>query len=213
MGIWITNIWKGKHLINELSLVCYSYALFVSLLFKPWRENQTKILLFKPSVKHPLTWITKFVCNFGHGLNNEPFDKQTILDHLNIELVGYSDPHCTRFSSVYRPSILCIDVKSYHTKVTTWITIPLCALFRQPLNCRVLGAGVHVGFLYGLGKIWDPGLILPTKILRSKFFFQINLKILNPQIFLEKSEKIRSDFLVQLAGQISENKIQEFLIG
>ena len=56
-------------------------------------------------------------------------------------------------------------------------------------------------------------LILPTKILRSKFFFRINLKILNPQIFLEKSEKIRSDFLVQLAGQISENKIQEFLIG
>ena len=59
----------------------------------------------------------------------------------------------------------------------------------------------------------DQGLILPTKILRSEFFFRINLKILNPQIFLEKSEKIRSDFLVQLAGQISENKIQEFLIG
>ena len=39
------------------------------------------------------------------------------------------------------------------------------------------------------------------------------MKILNPQIFLDKSEKIGSDFLVQLAGQISEKNIQEFLIG
>ena len=30
----------------------------------------------------------------GHGLNNEPFDEQTNLDHLNTELVRYSDPHC-----------------------------------------------------------------------------------------------------------------------
>ena len=41
----------------------------------------------------------------------------------------------------------------------------------------------------------------------------INLKILNPQFFLEKSKKIGFNFLVQLAGQISENNIQEFLIG
>ena len=30
-----------------------------------------------------------------HGLKNRPFDKQTVLDHLNTELVCYSDPHCT----------------------------------------------------------------------------------------------------------------------
>ena len=57
------------------------------------------------------------------------------------------------------------------------------------------------------------GLILPTKILKSKFFFWINLKILNPQIFWDKSEKIWCNLLVQLAGQISENNIQEFLVG
>ena len=39
------------------------------------------------------------------------------------------------------------------------------------------------------------------------------MKILNPQIFLDKSEKNGSDFLVQLAGQISENNIQKFLVG
>ena len=29
-----------------------------------------------------------------HGLNNGPFDKQTVLDHLNSKLVCYSDPYC-----------------------------------------------------------------------------------------------------------------------
>ena len=28
-----------------------------------------------------------------YDLTNEPFDEQTILDHLNTELVFYSDPH------------------------------------------------------------------------------------------------------------------------
>ena len=30
----------------------------------------------------------------GHGLNNEPFDEQTVLDHFNTKLVCYSDPQC-----------------------------------------------------------------------------------------------------------------------
>ena len=34
------------------------------------------------------------VCYLSHDLNNEPFNEQTILDHLNTELVCYSDPHC-----------------------------------------------------------------------------------------------------------------------
>ena len=33
----------------------------------------------------------------GHGLNNEPFNERTVLDHLNPELVRYSDPHCSLF--------------------------------------------------------------------------------------------------------------------
>ena len=36
-----------------------------------------------------------FVRYSGHGLNNEPFDERTVLDHLNTKLVRYSDPHCT----------------------------------------------------------------------------------------------------------------------
>ena len=34
------------------------------------------------------------VCYSSHDLYNEPFTWQTILDHLNTELVCYSDPHC-----------------------------------------------------------------------------------------------------------------------
>ena len=45
------------------------------------------------------------------------------------------------------------------------------------------------------------GLILPTKISDTNFLGG------------EKSEKNRALFLVQLAGQISENNIHEFLIG
>ena len=29
-----------------------------------------------------------------HGLNNGPFNKLTVLDHLNTKLVCYSDSHC-----------------------------------------------------------------------------------------------------------------------
>ena len=29
-----------------------------------------------------------------NALNNGPFDEQTVVDHLNTELVGYSVPHC-----------------------------------------------------------------------------------------------------------------------
>ena len=30
----------------------------------------------------------------SHDLNNEQLEEGTILDHLNTELVCYSDPHC-----------------------------------------------------------------------------------------------------------------------
>ena len=35
------------------------------------------------------------VCYSRHGLNSEPFNEQTVLDHLNTKLVYYSDPHCS----------------------------------------------------------------------------------------------------------------------
>ena len=34
------------------------------------------------------------VRNSDGDLNNQPFNIQTPLDHLNIRLVCYSDPHC-----------------------------------------------------------------------------------------------------------------------
>ena len=30
-----------------------------------------------------------------HGLNNWPFNERTVLDHLNTQIVRYSDPNCT----------------------------------------------------------------------------------------------------------------------
>ena len=87
-----------------------------SSLFKPWPEYRTKSLLFKPSVTQPISQTPYDLNNellvrysghglnnellvrySGHGLNNEPFGNRTILDHLNTELVRYSDPHCTGF--------------------------------------------------------------------------------------------------------------------
>ena len=34
------------------------------------------------------------VCYSRHGLNNGPFNEQNVLNHLNTEIVHYSDPHC-----------------------------------------------------------------------------------------------------------------------
>ena len=36
-----------------------------------------------------------FVRYSRHGLNNGPFDKRTVLDHLNTKIVRYADAHCT----------------------------------------------------------------------------------------------------------------------
>ena len=61
--------------------------------------------LFKPSVMQPLSQTTYdlkselLVCYSSHYLNNKPFDERTILDHLNTELVGYSDPHGKPFET------------------------------------------------------------------------------------------------------------------
>ena len=38
-------------------------------------------------------WI--IVCYASHDLNNEPFNNQTVFDHLITKLVFNSDPHCT----------------------------------------------------------------------------------------------------------------------
>ena len=74
-NIWITNF----HLFaNQMPTN--------SSLFNPWPEYRTKCLLFKPSVTQPFSQTT-------YDLNNKPFDEQTIFDHLNIELVRYSDQY------------------------------------------------------------------------------------------------------------------------
>ena len=35
------------------------------------------------------------VCSSGHGLNKTTYSERTVLDHLNTEIVHYSDPHCS----------------------------------------------------------------------------------------------------------------------
>ena len=47
---------------------------------------------------------SKLLVRFSkHGLNNRPFDEQTVLNHLNTELVRHSDAHCTGLP--YRPRV------------------------------------------------------------------------------------------------------------
>ena len=48
----------------------------------------------------------------SHGLNHEPFDKQTILDHSNTELVCYSDPHCTGTFSIKTCSKMLVNLST-----------------------------------------------------------------------------------------------------
>ena len=60
---------------------------YLSLVFRLWLEKQT-------------IWLTDFFWYSGHGLNNSPFDDRTCLDHLNTQLVRYSDPNCTLFMKV-----------------------------------------------------------------------------------------------------------------
>ena len=58
------------------------------------------------------------VCYSSYDLKSKPFEERTILDHLNTELVGYSDPHCTGLvRHSYGPkSSNCKMVGSYHSK-------------------------------------------------------------------------------------------------
>ena len=53
------------------------------------------------------------VCYSGHGLNNGPFDEQTVLNHLNTGLVRYSDPHCTAGISLL--ALRLLETSSYQT--------------------------------------------------------------------------------------------------
>ena len=45
----------------------------------------------------------------GHGLNNEPFEERTVLDHSNTELVRYSDPHCIEQICVLNYGVNFVD--------------------------------------------------------------------------------------------------------
>ena len=57
--------------------------------------------MFFPSLISTLmmTWILDWY--IGHGLNIEPFNKNTTLDFLNTGLFWYSDPHCILFVFLY----------------------------------------------------------------------------------------------------------------
>ena len=84
-----------------------------SLLFKPSSIHanlvilatpvRTKSSLFKPPVMGPISQ-TSYDLNrellvryLNHDQNNKPFKERTILDHLDTELIHYSDPHCNLY--------------------------------------------------------------------------------------------------------------------
>ena len=67
-----------------------------------------------------------------------------------------------------------------------------------------------LGVSHKLGRSW--ALFYQQKI-SDPIFLRDNSENCEPSNFLNKSEKIGSSFLVQLAGQISEINIQKCLIG
>ena len=103
-------------------------------------EHQTKSSLFKPSVMQPISLTTfdlnsKFlVCYSSHDLIKEQFKEQTILNHLNTELVCYSDLHCMSLRRLNVPfhsvSFSCFEVFAVSPQ-----------LFRPLPNRRESGSG------------------------------------------------------------------------
>ena len=75
-----------RPVVFSVSLACEKE---LNLMLKIFRDNDRTTL----SVIHHMTRIMN-VCYSGHGLNNEPFDELTVLDHLNTKQVCHSDPHC-----------------------------------------------------------------------------------------------------------------------
>ena len=67
------------------------------------------------------------VCYSSHDLNNEPFNEQTILDHLNTKLVRYSDPHCT-------PDIILCILLCYNFNILELFACPLGLKFSRLRN-------------------------------------------------------------------------------
>ena len=67
--------------------------------------------LFKPTVMQPISHTTydlnnkQLVLFSNHDPNNKPFDERTILDHLNTELVCYSNPHCMKKKYLSQKSV------------------------------------------------------------------------------------------------------------
>ena len=76
-----------------------------------------------------------FVLYSSHGLNNEPFNDWTVFNHLNTELVCYSDPH-----------FICIFLPNYHH----WICLPHS---RSPETCTWLGT--NQGSSPGECHLWE----------------------------------------------------------
>ena len=62
----------------DVVLIGIFWRYWVGLTISPQRSKLKKLLVRYSSL----------------DLNSEPLDEQTILDHSNIKLVHYSDPHC-----------------------------------------------------------------------------------------------------------------------
>ena len=62
-----------------------------SSLFKPCPEYRTKSsVVTQPISQTPYDLNSQLlICYSSHGLNNEPYDEPTVLDHSNTELVRY----------------------------------------------------------------------------------------------------------------------------
>ena len=78
----------SKHLNNELIWIANFYLFGIQMVAN-WR---VQTIQFWTMVKSLVTkWL--LVCYSNHSLNTKPFD-EPVLDHVNTQLVRYSDPHC-----------------------------------------------------------------------------------------------------------------------
>ena len=88
---------NSKHLNSELIWIANFYLFGIQMVAKwmVWTirlSTMVKRLVSYQTLYHSNSKI--LVCYSRHGLNNGPSSKQTVLEHLNTKLVGYSDPHC-----------------------------------------------------------------------------------------------------------------------
>ena len=93
VGIWIANI------INNKLIWMANFNLFSIQIVANWMVGTVWLAtMVKGSVTKLLFFLkSQLLVRYSrHGLNNRPFNEQTVLDHLHTKLVCNSDPHCSR---------------------------------------------------------------------------------------------------------------------